>query len=216
MDPVTAGMLGAVGGSALGGILGQGDRERAMRILRQVQEEAGPSAFGQMEQDPLLLQRQIAAMEQLRGLYDQGGMDTASKARLAQAQNATGAAERGSREAITQNMQMRGMGGSGVDLAAQLSNQQGAAQRNAMAGAQAAGDASTRAIQALLQSSQIGGNVRGQNMQKAGGLDAMSQFNAAQRLRKAGMMAGAYNDQADRTANMLGGAGTAVGAFLGG
>ena len=102
-----------------------------------------------------------------------------------------------------------------MEFLASLGNQQGAAERNSMAGTQAAGDARTRALQAMSASQGGYGQVRGQDLNAAQARSQVEQFNAQQRLRKAGALAGAYNDQADRTASMGGGLGTAVGAGLG-
>jgi hypothetical protein len=93
------------------------------------------------------------------------------------------------RGAIGQNMAARGVGGSGVEIASQLANQQGAANRNSMAGTQAAADARQRAIAALMGSANIAGNVRGQD-------SALAQFNASQRLRQAQGVSGVQQNNA--------------------
>lgn len=185
MDPVTAGALGTAGGAILGEFLGgDGDKERRriLELLQGVDEQTGEVA-------PDMRRNMSSAVDYLRNLYSEGGMDAQSRAALGQAQQANAAREQGARGAITQNAAMRGVGGSGTEIAAQLANQQGAANRNAMAGAQSAADARQRAIAALQGSASIAGGVRGQD-------SALAQFNASQRLRKAGMMAGAYGDSA--------------------
>lgn len=185
INPATLAAIGQMGGSVLGSIFGgDGDEERrrALELLANVDEQTGEVA-------PDMRRSQASAVDSLRDIYARGGMDAQAQAALGQAQQSNAARERMGRGAIQQGAQMRGVGGSGVDIAAQLANQQGAANRNAMAGTQAAGDARTRAIQSLMGSAGIAGNVRGQD-------SALSQFNASQRLRKAGMMSGVETSNA--------------------
>lgn len=223
MDPAIAAALGEFGGSALGSLLGKnGDeaRRQALAYLMQINPEMGDSAFENLQNDPALVQKQMAAIDELRRVYDEGGMDAGSKAALEEARASTAASERGQRGALTQNFAARGAGGAGTELAAQLATQQGGANRERMAGVQAAGDARTRAVNALLASTSAAGNLRGQEMNKAGGLDAVSRFNAAQRMRKGEAVAGGYGDIANaddrgaqRTANMGGGFGAGLGGL---
>jgi hypothetical protein len=128
-------------------------------------------------------------MQALRALYDEGGMDAGARSALAQAQESSAANERMQRMAIGQNMQARGLGSGGTQLAAQLAAQQGGANRNAMAGTQAAADARSRAIQGLTGSAQVGQGIKA-------GEDAFEQFNARQRLSRAGMLSDAQNAEA--------------------
>lgn len=185
MDPATLAAIGQMGGGILGSMFGDdGDdeRRRMLEILNGVNAETGEVA-------PDMRRNMVSAVDYLRNLYSEGGMDPQARAALGEAQDSNAAAERMSRGAITQNAAMRGTGGSGVEIAAQLANQQGAANRNAASGTRAAADARTRAIGALQSSADIAGGVRGQD-------SALAQFNAAQRLRKAGMQAGVYGDAA--------------------
>ena len=223
MDPATAAVLGEVGGSIVGDLMGDnGDkaRQRALQYLMSIDPEMGASALESLQNDPALVQNQMAAIDELRRIYDEGGMDARSRASLAEAQASTAAAERGQRGAITQNFAARGAGGAGTELAAQLASQQGGANRNALAGVKAAGDAEARALQSLLGSSELAGGLRGQEMQKAGGLDAVARFNASQRMRKGEAVAGQYGNIADADdrgdealANKGAGYGTAAGGL---
>lgn len=214
MDPATLAALGEIGGSLLGNVFGGGarrdaedDRRRALEAILKAEAEAG-----QTQTAGRATGSQVQALEALRNVYQAGGMDPAAKAGLSEAMTATGAAERGSREALTQNFAMRGAGGSGTELAAQLAGGQGAANRNAQAATRAAGDAHIRALEAMRSSGALGGQIRGQE-------DAFEQFNAAQRLRKAGMTAAAYganagagDAEAARQGNLWGGIGGGLGA----
>lgn len=182
-----AGAAGMMAGGIVGRYMDAADADAAQArleaILNAVDEQTGEVA-------PDMRRNQADAIEYLRNMYAQGGMDAQAKAALGQAQQSNAARERMSRGAITTNAATRGVGGSGVEIAAQLANQQGGANRNAMAGTQAAADARTRAINALMGSANIAGNVRGED-------SSIAQFNAAQRLRKAGMRAGVEQGNLD-------------------
>lgn len=210
-----SGSAGAGGGEALGSALGylfsQGDRSRAMDALRNLQESADQMA----PEDSRLKKQQMAALEEMYRIAMAGGMDPQSRAALLQAQNQTAAAERGARGAIVQNAQARGVGGSGVEFGASLANQQGAATRGSLAGTNAAGDARMRALQAMSGSQQGYGQVRGQDLDVERARKQVEMFNAAQRLKKAGMLSGAYSDRADQTQGMFAGVGKGAGALAG-
>jgi hypothetical protein len=214
MDPATLAMIGNFGGSLLGNVFGGDEREEAEEARRRALEAilGAEAEAPRTDASGRALGNQVHALEAMRNVYQAGGMDPASKAKLSEAMSETGRAERGSREAITQNFAMRGAGGSGTELAAQLAGSQGGADRNAKAATRAAGDASIRALEAMRSTGALGGQIRGQE-------DAFEQFNAAQRLRKGGMVAGAYGneaaaagDEAARQGNLWAGIGTGVGA----
>jgi hypothetical protein len=201
MDPFTASVLVGGAGEVIGGLFGGDDekrarreRERALAELAGLNVEAGPSSLNSYNADPRLRLAQVGAMDELGRVGREGGMDIGSRVALREAQNATSAQERGSREAILQSMAARGQGGGGAELAAQLTNQQGAASRDAATGARAAADARTRALMSLTQSGQLAGQTRGQDFGeaagKAGAQDAINQFNASQRLSRGTAVAG--------------------------
>jgi hypothetical protein len=221
MDPLTASLIGQTAGAGVGALIGDGgqdEREKLLAYLQGLDVSAGDSAFGNLANDQLLTDRQIQALELLRSNFDQGGMDAQAKAALGQSMQTTGQQETGQRGAIVQNSQMRGVGGSGVDLAAQLANQQGAAQRNAVAGSNFAGAAAQRGLESLKGSAAIAGDVRGQEMTKGSALDRFNMAEADRRLQKAGLMAGASGNAANgqdaerqKETNALAGLGTAIG-----
>ena len=122
-------------------------------------------------------------MESIAALDDivaGGGMTAADKANLAEIEMAAATADRGRREAVQQNMQMRGIGN---ELLAQLQSSQGATNRQAQQGLDVAGMAQNRALDSIMQSGQLAGNVRGQDWgeqgQRASALDTIGQFNTA-------------------------------------
>lgn len=183
------GGLGALGEMAGGIFGGSGDAKRQRQILEQAlaelkgtNAEAGGSAY---TSDPEML----AALAAMRKGYEQGGMTQADKLAQQQAMQESARAERGREGALMQNMAARGMGGGGAELAARLANQQQATDAQWGAGAHQAGLAQQRALESLRGWS-------GLASQRAGARDAIAQFNASQRLNKAGMVAGQANKNA--------------------
>lgn len=145
-------------------------------------EELAQSSLSQYQDDPAVRQAQLQALQSLQGQVDAGGLDAQTKARLSQTMNDTASQERGSREAILANERARGLGGSGAELAAQLSNQQGSAQRLNQQGLDIASIGEQNKAQALRDLASVGGNIRsqdfGQAESKARAQDSINQFNA--------------------------------------
>jgi hypothetical protein len=143
----------------------------------------GNSAMESVSTDPRLKQSQLAALNQLQGIATEGGMNAEDKQRLFQIQNELSRDEQAKRSAVQQNMQSRGIGGSGFELAAQLAGQQGSADRAASMGMDVNAMASRRALEAMMQSGQLAGNIRtqdfGEQSQVAQAKDAISKFNVA-------------------------------------
>ena len=228
---------GAGAGELIGGMVGdlyaEGDRARARKAMRDALSslygediEAGPSAYEQIQADPRLRMAQLSALDRLQREGDAGGMGVEDRVAQNQAAADVARRERGTREAILQNMAMRGQGGSGVELAANLTNQQGAADRNAAAGAQNAADARKRYLSSVMASGQLAGGIRGQDYGeesgKASARDAIERFNSSQRLTRAGMannirmgQAKRYDDEADRWRDRGAGLGAGAGAAFG-
>jgi len=185
------------------------------------------TAYNQIQEDPATRQAQMAALNQIIGMGSQGGMDMQSRVAQQQALDSSNQAATSARKSALDNMAMRGQRSGGAALAAQLSGQQQEAMSNARAGAQFAGDARTRALQALSSGGQMAGQVRGQDWSnasdRAAARDRISQFNAqnarsaydqntAWQMQRAAGMAGAAQDQYKRETGM----GQAVGTGLGG
>lgn len=151
------------------------------------------SGMANITTDPRLRAAQLGALEALGGIAERGGMTLRDEANLAKLQSDVAQADRGRREAILQNMQMRGQGGSGLELLAQLQSAQGATTEAAAGSRDIAAMAQDRALQALMQQGTLGGQIRGQefgeqadiaraqdiiNAFNAGNLTQGSQFNA--------------------------------------
>jgi hypothetical protein len=223
--------IGDLAGGVVGGIISAGDRKRArgeydqaVGDLMDSNPEAGRTEYDRIHEDPALRSAEMSALQGFQQEANAGGLTVQDRAALQQAQDANAQRERGAREAILQNMAMRGMGGSGSELAAALENQQGSAMRNNAAGTQAAADARNRALQAMATSGQMAGGIRSQDWQqaaqRAASQDAINKFNASQRLSRAGQVANVrlgkgalYNQEAGANMGMARGIGSGVGAI---
>jgi hypothetical protein len=164
----------------------------------------GPSALSQISTDPQVRAKQMIALEKMAGIADEG-LRPEDEARLEQALQRSRMQERGAREAILQDMQARGTSGSGLELAAQLANQQGAAERARMEALDINALASQRALEALAQSGDMAGQLRGQDWReaaaKAEAQDAIARFNAQQSANVQAANVAAKNEAAQLAYN---------------
>ena len=146
---------------------------------------ADPSAMAEVGANPELVRAQEASLGALQNIARQGGMDTQSRANLAQIQDQLGQQERGQREALLAQQQRQGTVGSGQGLAAQLLAQQASAGRAGQAGFQQAKSADQRALEALTQSGQMAGQMRTQQVgeaeRRAAAEDRINKFNTQHR-----------------------------------
>lgn len=217
--------MGIIGDIA--GLFAGNNNDQVNAILNGLNPEAGASAYTTLGPDPALRAAQMRSLSALQDIAA-GRLQPMDQIRQQQAMDAANRNEQGQRGAIMQHMAARGMAGSGAELAAQLAAQQGGANRAYAAGSEAAANANQRALSAIGQSGQMAGNIRGQDWgeaaQRAGALDAMSRFNAGQRVAKAGMQTGALDAQGRRNVAQWTGLGNdventaaaAYGAFGGG
>lgn len=158
-------------------------------------------------EDPRLKRYQMGAIENLRNIYSQGGLDANAKARLDEIRRREDLQARGAREAIMQDSRSRGVGGGNV--LSQMLNAQASADRRSAADTQVSADAETRAIQALLNSANLSGDVRGQDFERMSALDAIKRFNTQNRANAYQQrFANQYGVAGDR-ANIYGGIGDA-------
>lgn len=175
--------------SSIGGFLGAGkgekyrqeDINRAIDLYKNLNQPSVDQLMGgtvrsaYRNEDPRLKQYQMGAIENLRNIYSQGGLDANAKARLDEIRRREDLQSRGAREAIMQDSRSRGVGGGNV--LAQMLNAQASADRRSAADTQVSADAETRAIQALLDSANLSGSVRGQDFEKMSALDRIKEFN---------------------------------------
>lgn len=154
--------------------------------------------------DPTARNAQLAALQQMQGIATQGGMTAIDKARLQQIQEQTATQARGAREAIMQNAQARGMGGSGAELANLMQGQQSASDQAGRQAVDVNSAAQQRALQAMAQTGQLGGQISQQDLQRAQAQDEIRKFNSGIRqtqfendLQRLNGMSGVYGDLAN-------------------
>lgn len=198
MEPISTALM--VGLPVLFGLLGDafaaGDREEAERIRQQIADlygpealaeadrraTVGPSAMGRVQADPQAVAAQRLALRRLQEDAETVGLTDAERAEMAAGMDEAAQYERGQRGAILADAQRRGVGGSGVELAAQLQAQQGGAMRANRAGLEGAAMAARRRALANMQMGQFGGQMRGQGFEedsaKARAADEIARFNA--------------------------------------
>lgn len=140
-----------------------------------------PSAFESIISDPKFKEAQMKALAGLQDIAEQGGLTATDKARLNDIAKSEGVRERGAREAILQNAAERGVSGSGLELMAQLKSQQESAGRQSDRDTEVAAEAERRALEALVNSGNMAGNIRGQDFSEASRIaqakDEINRFN---------------------------------------
>lgn len=140
------------------------------------------TALSTIQTDPSLETAQNSALDSLKQIGEDGGLTDSDKSNLNQiaVQEATQA--KGARDAVTQNAAARGLGGSGLDLMAQLQADQSSASDKSARDLSVAGTAQQRALQALQDEGNLATTVQSnqfnQAATKAAAQDAISKFNA--------------------------------------
>lgn len=131
---------------------------------------------------PELVAAQFDSLSSLQKIAKEGGLTAMDRAQLDDIRQQVAGEEKANRQAIMTNAAERGVAGSGLEMANRLISQQGAAERSAKMGTDVAALAQQRALNALAQSGQLAGQMRGQDveeqMNKARAMDAIAQFNA--------------------------------------
>jgi hypothetical protein len=139
------------------------------------------NAFNDIKSDPEATGAQKTALQQLQSISTEG-LTAIDKAKIQDITNATNTMAKGRKEAVLQNARERGIGGSGLELTGQLTGEQEAADRASAAGTQVAADAQARALQAIMSSGQLGGQIEqqqyGEQANKAQAQNAIDEFNA--------------------------------------
>lgn len=142
--------------------------------------QMGPSAMEAVSTDPRLEQAQMAALEQLAEI-GQAGMTPAEAAALRTARRGAAAEAQAKSAQIMQEMQRRGVAGSGMELAQRLQAAQSGADRLSQENDRIMQMAQERALQAISQGSNVAGQVRGQQFNERSDIararDAINQFN---------------------------------------
>jgi hypothetical protein len=164
--------------------------ELETEIKQQVSKVAG------IKEDSSLKDAQRMALETLQktGRTGLSAQDRAAYNKLRQESQRDSEAKR---QQIIQNMQARGQAGGGAELAASLMSSQAAADQQAAMGDELAGAASQRALQAIMNAGQLGGSMRGQdldyNKTVAEAQDEMERFNVQNAINRQQRNVGSKN-----------------------
>lgn len=139
------------------------------------------NAFNSIKTDPSLTGAAKQALTQLQQIGSQGGMTAIDKAQLQDITNQTNQLAQSRNASVMQDAQQRGIGGSGLELANTLSNEQNAANTASNAGTQVAANAQQRALQAIQSAGGLGQSLEsqayGEQANKAQAQNAIDLFN---------------------------------------
>lgn len=162
-------------------------------------EQLGPSEMQNIQTDPRLMQAQYDALRELETRGRDGFTARDELDRLKTKQQ-VGKENAGRLGAIQQNMAARGMGGSGLDLVAQLAASQAATEREALAGLERNAAQEANRANSSAQAGSLAGNIRGQGFQensaKAQAQDLINRFNTQNSVNRS-----IYNNQGGNRAN---------------
>ena len=130
-------------------------------------DSVAESAMGDIQEDPALREAQMGALSsmQQRGKV---GLSAEDRAALNQVRSEVQRDSEAKRQQILQQMQSRGMGGSGAELMMQLQSAQGAADQAAAGSDTLMAQAQARAMEAIKNSAGMAGQVREQDFGVAG------------------------------------------------
>lgn len=162
----------------------------------------GPSAMEDIALDPRLRSAQLAALDKLSQIGEADGITDADRAALEVARRKAAGQESAMQQQILQNMQQRGLSGSGAELIARLKGAQSAADRLSQEDLDIVQNAQQRALAALTQAGSLGGQIRSQEFGEqeavARAKDIVNQFNTQQEMARQSRNVGAKNQAALR------------------
>lgn len=148
-------------------------------------------------EDQSLKDAQLRALESLQQ-QGRGGITAGDRAALNEVRGEVARDTEAKRQQILQNMQQRGQGGSGAELAAQLQAAQGGSDQQSAAGDRIAAMAQQNALAAIGQAGQLGGNLRSQDLNfqqlTKGAADEMERFNIQNAVNRQQRNIGASNE----------------------
>ncbi len=141
-----------------------------------------PSEFLNINIDQAPRNAEIAALSQMQDIANEGGNDAQFRAAMNDVTNQANTQMQGQSGAILQNAAQRGALNSNMTTAAQLANAYAGNANAANAGVNAAAQAEQRALQAIAESAQLGGQINSQDYaqaaQKAQAIDAINRYNS--------------------------------------
>lgn len=205
------GFLAPIVAGWIGDALASGDKQKARDLMQQVVDEYGPEALkvpelaaltphlgpSKMESvyaDPRAVQAQVEALNEMQRASRADNLEFRAAANAAEDfANQQAGAQQG---AIQQQLQARGMGGSGVDFALRQQAGQNAANRAAQQGFSAAMEGRRQALDSLQNYGSMAERMRGQSFgegaARANAADAVAKFN------EMGRVAGSQQDFENR------------------
>ena len=155
----------------------------APELVGQLEAEAlGSSRFEEIQVDPRLQAAQMAALEDITGIAEAGGMDAQSRLNIEQGLGRVAGAEQARLQQLREDPTL----GQGQRLALQSQAIQGAGQSGRDVALQTAAQAQQARMAALGQQANMASGMQGQQLQlagqKASAADAIAQFNTQQRM----------------------------------
>jgi hypothetical protein len=145
--------------------------------------QLGASQYGNITTDPRLANAELAALSSLEERAMGSGLSLQDEADMARLKTQTNAQNRGRQGAIQQEMQRRGMTGSGMDLVARMQAAQAATDQEALASLEKVAMAQAGQRDAAARMGGMASSMRGQQFneqaQKAAAQDAIARFNTA-------------------------------------
>jgi hypothetical protein len=145
-------------------------------------ESLGTSSFEDIQVDPRLQAAQMAALEDITGIAEAGGMDAQSRLNIEQGLGRVAGAEQARLQQLREDPTL----GQGQRLALQSQAIQGASQSGRDVALQTAAQAQQARMAALGQQANMASGMQGQQLQlagqKASAADAIAQFNTQQRM----------------------------------
>lgn len=176
------------------------ERYRQAGVLTPQMEQyisAGPSTAESLKSDTQALDAQRNALKQMQERSTKG-LTEGDRAALAEARLATQGDVESKRQQIMQQMQARGLGGSGAELASQLLASQAGANRQSHDANQIAQQAAQQALQATALTGQMGNQLEGQQfnqgLQKSQAADIMKRFNIENQIANQQRNVGSSNE----------------------
>jgi hypothetical protein len=176
----------------------------------------GPTAMQDISTDPRLKAAQYAALQQMTGV-SQTGLAPQDIAALEQIRRQTSAQDQAKQAQLMQEMQARGQGGSGAELAQRLLSSQSAADRASSQDLDIARQAGAQRLAAIGQEAGMAGNIRGQEYGEQANLaqakDIINKFNVQNQQQVQAANVATQNQAAARNVGerqRIGEAGTGV------
>lgn len=143
------------------------------------------SNVSQIQEDPKLRDAQIDALNDLK-VRGQTGLTAEERLAFNKLHNQAQADSVAGTQAALRALNAQGQGRSGAVLAARLSGAQNAANNESMNADEIAAQASSRALQSIIQSGNLGSQIRSQdfnvNQTRAAAEDEMNRFNIANQM----------------------------------